>query len=108
MISLERTFFEKTFYSFSYRNLRDIGVGLVIVIKCMVLQTRRKHNTGDRAFFNCITGAAIAPRGIGFAPRPVAIILPPESLLTWFPVNTSKRTKELFSSNHAILFSLSA
>ncbi len=35
-------------------------------------------------------------------PPPVAMILPPEKLLTCFPINTSKGTKELFSSNHAI------
>ncbi len=58
-------------------------------------------------FFNYITGGAIAPAGTGFGP-PVAIILPPENLQIWFPVNTSKATKELFSSNHAIFLFLSA
>ena len=50
------------------------------------------------------TGGAIPrpPPPPSPTPPPDAIILPPKNLQTWFPVNTSKGTKELFSFNHTI------
>ena len=45
-------------------------------------------------------------RGIRFAPSlpQFKIIIPPEKLVTWFPINANKGTKELFSSYHAAIF----
>ena len=75
------------------RLLLKITIYSCISLGFMVSDPRiiRKSAHSVRAFFNYITGGTIAPRGIGF----VAIILPPENLVTWFPNNTSKGTKVL-------------